>query len=225
MEKGYLMDYNIIKTNAENAFKYYKSDDKKYTDSMKNLYSEGNKNPSVTSIILDNTINNSIGKMSDLSQEMIDGARVPSILPSFDHFEQMADFEARTNIALLAMKKGINASEIQTDKNIQKLPEKQEFDKRFNELYPKTGEIRKRTIDAHRIKMDKVTPKANWSDKIMYAKTNKEYKEMYPKSFLTRATLIMKNQIKDNEVTKRVSGFFRRLSYYPFVDNSFRFLK
>lgn len=219
------MDFNVVKTNAESAFKYYKSDDKKYTDSMKNLYSEGKKNPSVTSIILDNTINNGVKKVSDLSQDMIDGARVPSILPVVDHFEQMADFEARANIALLAMQKGVNANEIPTDKNIQKLPEKWEFDKRFDELYPKTGEIRKRIIDAHRIQMDKVTPKANWSDKIMYAKTNKEYKEMYPKSFFTRTALIMKNQIKDNEVTKRVSGFFKRLSYYPFVDESFHFLK
>ena len=42
------MDYNYLKIQAENAFKYYHSDNRKYKQSMKNLYSKGKSNPSVT---------------------------------------------------------------------------------------------------------------------------------------------------------------------------------
>lgn len=219
------MDYNVMKLHAIDAFRTYKNDDTKYKTAMTDFYAKGKENPSVSKIILDDTITNGQKAASIVSNEVMKNAKTPVILPVSGHFNQMAEFEARTNMALMAIKRGIDASEIPEDKNLEKLSEKQEFNQRFNELYPKTAQKRERIIDAHRIKMNEVTPKANWSEKIMYAKTNAEYRELYPKSFMTRVSLIIKNQIRDNEVTKRVNGFFNRLSYLPIVDRSFHFMK
>ena len=88
----------------------------------------------------------------------------------------------------------------------------------FKKLYPISGEKRAHIIDAHRIRMDKVTQKADWVKKIFYAKTIAEYQELYPKSWSVRVELIKNNQIT-NEVTKRVSGFFNRLSYHSVIKN------
>ena len=219
------MDYNVMKLHAIDAFRTYKNDDTKYKTAMTDFYAKGKENPSVSKIILDDTITSGQKAASIVSNEVMKNAKTPVILPVSGHFNQMAEFEARTNMALMAIKRGIDASEIPEDKNLEKLSEKQEFNQRFNELYPKTAQKRERIIDAHRIKMNEVTPKANWSEKIMYAKTNAEYRELYPKSFMTRVSLIIKNQIRDNEVTKRVNGFFNRLSYLPIVDRSFHFMK
>lgn len=219
------MDYNVMKLHAIDAFRTYKNDDTKYKTAMTDFYAKGKENPSVSKIILDDTITNGQKAASIVSNEVMKNAKTPVILPVSSHFNQMAEFEARANMALMAIKRGIDASEIPEDKNLEKLSEKQEFNQRFNELYPKTAQKRERIIDAHRIKMNEVTPKANWSEKIMYAKTNAEYRELYPKSFMTRVSLIIKNQIRDNEVTKRVNGFFNRLSYLPTVDRSFHFMK
>ncbi len=219
------MDYNVMKLRAIDAFRNYKNDDTKFKTAMTDFYAVGKENPSVSKIILDDTISNGQKAASIVSDEVMKNIKTPVIFPVSAHFDQMAEFEARTNIALMAIKRGIDASEIPEDKNLEKLSEKQEFNQRFNELYPKTAQKRERIIDAHRIKMNEVTPKANWSEKIMYAKTNAEYKELYPKSFLTRMALVIRNQIRDNEVTKRVSGFFNRLSYLSTVDSSFHFMK
>lgn len=224
-KRGIVMDYNVVRAQAVDAFKYYKNDDKKYRDSMTKLYAEGKSNPTVTKVILDNTVSDKIGRLSQISSEVMRDARTPDFYPLCDHFGQIDEFNARANIALMSMKRSLDVSDMPNDKSLNDLAEKKVFDEKFNELYPRTGKIRERIIDAHRIKMDEVTPKDSWSNKITYAKTNGEYRELYPKSFLTRMSLIIKGQIRDNEVTKRVSGFFSRLSYFPTVDKSFSFLK
>lgn len=220
-----MMDYNVVRANAVNAFRFYKNNDDKYKKAMTGFYTEGKKNPSVAKVILDDTIKKGIKKTSELSDEVMKETKEPVFFPLTEHYAQMAQFEARSSIALRLMKQCINATEIPDDRNMKDLPEKKEFEKSFDELYPRTGEKRRRIIDAHRLEMDAVTPKAKWSDKIMYAKTNAEYRKLYPKSFNTRMALIMEGQIKDNAVTKKVSGFLERFAYFPYVDKTFSFLK
>ena len=40
--------------------------------------------------------------------------------------------------------------------------DRKEFDEAWDKNYPKTGEIRKRMIEANRVSMDSVNPKATW---------------------------------------------------------------
>lgn len=214
------MDYNYLKIQAGNAFKYYRSDKRKYNQSMKNLYSEGKNNPSVTRIILDNAIIDGILKISNFTDSMLKNVKIsqPALLPA-DTIINNLENEAALNISAQCLSKAIHSGEISADKDIQNTTEKQQFDFMFKKLYPISGEKRSRIIDAHRIKMDKVTQKADWLKKIFYAKTIAEYQELYPKSWSVRTELISKHQIKSNEVTKRVSGFFNRLSYRSVIKN------
>ena len=103
--------------------------------------------------------------------------------------------------------------------------QKLEFNKKWQELYPKTGKIRERIIDANRISMDHVTSKAGWFEKINFVKTLTEYKKDYPKSFYVRYLLIMNNQIEEESVTPRVKNWFKRFSYKQLIKNGFCYKK
>ena len=102
---------------------------------------------------------------------------------------------------------------------------RKEFDSAWDKLYPKSGAMRKRINEANRLSMDNVTPKADWSSKINYAKTLAEYKKDYPKTFFARYALIMNGQIDDDSVTSRAKGWFNRFSYKRLIKKGFSFKK
>ena len=99
------MDYNVVRTHVNNAFKYYKNDDKKFHKAMTDFYTVGKENPSVAGVIYEETINNGIQSMLDLSKESSDGIK-PTLMPSAN---RVAENDVRIGVAKMALTKAVNA--------------------------------------------------------------------------------------------------------------------
>ena len=213
------MDISIVSMHSENAIKYYKSDNKKFNESMAGFYSEGKKNPSIAKIIFKENRDSFIKKASDATTELLKAETM-----SMDPFV-MRETEMSLGLATSVLSKQLAVMNLPKDKALDSIPEKKEFDKAYRELYPKTADIRERIIDAGQIKTDAVTPKASYVKKNFALRTVAELKETYPKTYNARTKLILFGQIRDNEVTKKVKGFFERMSYRPFIEKGFGFAK
>ncbi|MBO6272368.1 hypothetical protein J6O48_06275 [bacterium] len=214
------MDYNVVRTHVNNAFKYYKNDDKKFHKAMTDFYTVGKENPSVAGVIYEETINNGIQSMLNLSKKSADGIK-PTLLPSG---ERVAENDVRIEVSKIALAKAINSLDLKDKTALKNIAAKEGYDKTFDELYPRTGKIRKTIIESGNIKTDSVSSKMSWGQKIQAMDSTGVYAKQYPKSHAARIALIINGQIKDGEVTKRV-GFFKRASYKPFLKKAFSFAK
>lgn len=214
------MDYNVVRTHVNNAFKYYKNDDKKFNQAMTDFYTVGKENPSVAGVIYEETINNGIQSMLDLSKESSDGIK-PTLMPSAN---RAAENDVRIGVAKMALTKAVNALDLKDKSALKNIAAKDEYDKAFNELYPRTGKIRKAIMESGNIKTDSVSPKMSWAQKVQVMDSTGFYAKQYPKSYAARTALFINGQIKEGEVTKRV-GFFKRFSYKPFLTKAFSFGK
>lgn len=215
------MDYDILKTNIQNAYNNFRHSDNEFYSSMNNFYKEGKKNPSVARMILQDQILKGQKAAIDIINE------VPNINFSGNSllYNDMGH-TAYNKISGLALKTAIlsvNAQDIY--KSTENIEKRKDFDKEWERLYPKTGKLRERIIEANRLSIDSTTPKADWYEKINYAKTLNEYRKDYPKTFFTRYTLIMNDQIKEGNVTPKVKNWFKRLSYKFMIKNGFCFKK
>ena len=221
------MDYDVVRTNVINACRNYKQEDSVFYNAMNNFYREGKKNPSVARIILQDHI----FERQKISKNMLNDAAsfsqadIPAILyPEFaDRIKQLYNLSALETLKSLALT-DIYKETAYINDDLGNY-ERRDFDKKWAELYPKTGKIRERIIEADRISMDGVNKKADWLQKINYAKTIAEYKKDYPKSFFARYSLILDGQILENEVTPRVKCWFNRFVYKRFIKNGFCFKK
>lgn len=221
------MDYDVVKTSVQEAYRNYRVNNTKFYNSMGKFYEEGVKNPSVSRIILQDHIRKGMLAANDILKQAIEinyYCANPLLYGETAPRHQMI-----YGLSLNAAIKSIEAQDMY--KNSESLKDElgteisKNFDKKWDELYPRTGKIRKRIIEANRISMDNVTQKADWFSKINFAKTLGEYKKDYPKSFYVRYYLIMKNQIKDGEVTTRVKGWFKRFSYKRLIKSGYSFKK
>lgn len=218
------MNYDVVKTSVINAYKNYKNNDKEFYANMDSFYKEGKDNPSVARIILQDHVR----KGQEAAHQMLfDASGIPA--PSF--YEPMVS-DARSQIYNITIQSGLRSFEAE---NIYKdtayinkdngLSSRKEFDEAWSSKYPKTGKLRERLIEDNRISMDKVTPKANWIDKISTVKTIGEYKQDYPKTFLARCALIVDGQINEDGVTPSVKNWFKRFSYKKLIKKGFNFKK
>jgi len=221
------MDYDVVKTSIENAYKYFGKDDGKFYSAMNDFYKEGKKNPSVARIYLQDYITKEIrtakhimNKASMMSFPEIDPLMLGSRLSYQNLIYSMSVSNAMRSIQATDIYKNTEYNET-TFRN----EERKKFDEIWAEKYPRTGKIRERIIQANRIKPDEVTPKASMSTKINYAKTISEYKKDYPKSFNARYALIINGQIKEDEVTPSVKKWFKRFSYKRLIKQGFCFKK
>ena len=221
------MDYDVVRLNAVSACRNYKQNDAEFYSAMHNFYKEGKKNPSVARIILQDYISKSqkiAGKMlrdaASFSQ-----SDIPAILyPEFiGRMEQICTVSSAAALRSLAVADIYEETKYINDDFVNL--NRKEFDSAWDKLYPKSGAMRKRIIEANRLSMDNVTPKADWLSKINYAKTLAEYKKDYPKTFFARYALIMNGQIDDDSVTSRAKGWFNRFSYKRLIKKGFSFKK
>lgn len=221
------MDYDVVKTAVQNAYKNFGHNDNMFYNEMNNFFTEGKKNPSVARIIMQENVRQNIEKSKQLLQEIakISFADTPTLI----YPEVVGHPNLFYTLSLNAAIKSINAGDMY--KKTEELSEDLgmtkaiDFKRKWNELYPRTGKKRKRIIEANRISMDNVKRKASWLQKIMYAKTFAEYKKDYPKTFKVRSALISNNQIKEDGVTLRVQKWFKRFSYKRLIKDSFSFKK
>ena len=210
------MDYDVVRDSVQNAYKYFGQNDNKFRSSMENYYKEGEKNPTVARIILQDRIKDALAA----SRDMLNYAA--AIHPS----EAMMYPEAALRIPQISLQmamKSITAQDMYKD--TVEMPSRKSFDKKWNTLYPKTGEKRERIIESGRMSANHVTHKASWYNKINFAKTLAEYKKDYPKTFYARYMLILNEQIKEGEITPKVKNWFKRFSYKKLIKNGFSFKK
>lgn len=206
------MDISVLRSNSADAFKYYKTDDKKFNHAMGNFYREGVKNPSVARLIFKDENKKHIEKLQKVQVEFLRNAsQIQS--PSCDTFSKIPTEKASLYYATVMLKSILNTKNIENDEKLNSIPEKKVFDKKYQELYPRTGALRKRIIEAGQVVPDKVMPKTSWAEKMMNLRTVGELKEKYPKTFLVRTKLIMDGQFNQDRVKPRIKGFFNRLSY------------
>jgi hypothetical protein len=222
------MDYDIVKASAENAYKNYKTNDSKFYSSMDSFFKEGKKNPSVAKILLQDCVSKHQKQAIKMMEEI---AAIPG--PEFLEPSISNSREILYRISLTNAKKCIDAADLY--KNTEYIGEddtmalgsehQKEFNAAWRKLYPKTGKLRNRIIEAKRISMDKVTLKPSWFEKINFAKPISEFKKDYPKTILTRYKLVMDNQIREGEVTPKVSGWLKRFTYKMLINGKFKFKK
>ena len=215
------MDYDVVRTSALNAVKSYKKDDKKYQESMTDFYRAGKENPSVANVILHNSINERVSALKDFSNSMMQSELLTaSMNPARNGI-------AKSGLVLVseAIQQGMELTKLPEDKSLNSTIAKQEYDKVYETLYPKTGKLRKRFAEAGQIKMDKVTPKMTWSEKIMNLIPAEKFKELYPKTLAVRTKLMLEGQIEDKSVTSRVKGFFNRFEHKLLIKDGFCFAK
>ena len=221
------MDYDVVKTSVQNAYNNFGRSDVKFYSAMSTFYKEGKKNPSVAKIIMQDNIR----KNQEVASQMLkDAAAFPLLdVTVLAYPEMLRHSHQLYDLSLNAAMKSINAEQIYKNTEYVSeevgLKEASDFQKTWNELYPKTGKKRERIIKANRISMDKVSEKADWSEKVNYAKTVEEYKKDYPKTFNARLRLLFDGQIEDENVTSRVSGWFKRFSYKRLIKKGFSFKK
>lgn len=215
------MDFDVVRNSIANAYKSYKCNDVKFENSMYDFYKEGAKNPTVARIMLQDHIKKGQEAASRAMAEI-------AALPTSGLFEQtMANNRIYNLPAQLAMR-SIEAEDMFNATPYNEYTDntaRQAFDEKWNKLYPKSGQIRKRIIEANRISMDNVTPKAGWTEKINFSRTLGEYKADYPKTFYTRYWLIMNSQIKEGSVTSKVKSWYKRFFYKKLLKGSFGFKK
>ena len=221
------MDYDVVRDSIENACRNYKKNDARFYTSMDKFYKEGKKNPSVARIMLQEHIIKSqkvAGKMlnevASFSQCDIPAILYPEFVGRMNEIYSLSAFAALRSMDI----KDIYEETKSLGSDLENQSRK-EFDEAWDKNYPKTGEIRKRMIEANRVSMDSVNPKATWLSKINFAKTLAEYKKDYPKSFFARYALIMNGQIENDTVTSRVKGWFSRFSYKRLIKDGFSFKK
>lgn len=221
------MDYDVVRTSVINAYKSFKLDDKKFLDSMNVFFQNGKENPSVAKIIMKEQLNQSMLNTNKMISEVA-AMPIPSITEPYMYYAH----ESIYSLALTNALKSIEAEEIykQTECNNANnadlnTNERKMFLDSWKKKYPKTGEMRERIIDANRLSMSEIKPKAGWLEKINFAKTISEYKKDYPKSFYVRYSLISNNQIIESEVTPRVKNWFERFSYKMLLNGKFKFKK
>ena len=221
------MDYDVVKTCVQSAYKNFNSDDKKFYQSMNKFYEYGKENPSVAKIILNDRLNKNMFKARQLLADVA-SMPTPSFMEPHIFYARGQIYNAAAAVAL----KSINSHDLYEKVNNKDeetfgkdLIYKQEFDESWSAKYPRSGKIRERIIDANRISMDKVKQKAGWFEKINFAKTLGEYQKLYPKTFYTRYSLILHNHISEDCVTSAVSGLFKRFIYKMLIKGKFGFKK
>ena len=219
------MDYDVVRTSVNNAYKDFGQNDDKFYSAMENFYKEGKKNPSVAKIIMKDFA----GKKLQAANRMLNNVVALSFpdTPVVMYPELIGYQNQLHSVSLKAAMKSLDAEEIY--KNTEYLSEDvgseeaKDFKNVWSKLYPRTGKLRERIIDANRISMDKVNKKAGWLEKINFVKTLAEYKKDYPKTFNARYALIMNEQIIEDDVTSSVKGWFKRFSYKRLIKKGFSF--
>ena len=221
------MNYDVVKESVICAYKSFKSDNKKFSDSMNNFFYNGKENPSVAKIIMREYFNEGLLSTNKMLSDVA-AMPTPTIAEPYVRYAN----EKIYTLALTTALKSVEADEIykhtkccNSDNADLNTNAKKEFLDSWKEKYPRTGKLRDRIIDANRLSMKEIKPKATWFEKINFAKMISEYLKDYPKSFYTRYSLLSEGQINETKVTPRVEGWFKRFSYKMLMKGKLRFKK
>ena len=221
------MDYDVVKTSSQNAYKNFMNKDGKFYSAMSDFYKEGEKNPTVAKIILQEegeqyskAVKRHINELASVNYPETSGLLYPEILNS-NH--RIYEFSLNSSLRTVTAEDLYENTRHLSDDCFVK--GREEFDAKWQAMYPKTGKIRERIISANRMSSALVTPKADWHEKINYAKTMAEYRKDYPKTFNARYFLLSSEQISDGEVTPRIKNWFRRLFYKSLIKGKYCFKK
>ena len=141
------MDYIQIRQCCSDAFRYAYNSDDRIKQPLAEFYKLGKESPCVANIIMSDVADKAIRRYGKEAAE-----RLP-----FEGSAPLKDFMWKAGMA------AINSSEADELEEIK--PLKEEFVKRFKELYPKTAKLRQKLIDTKRVVFDEVLPKATLKEK------------------------------------------------------------
>lgn len=146
------MDYAKIKQYAADTYRYARNSDERMVEPFKNYLKEGLELPCVAELLYSNK---QAGMLNKYSDEMVQGAAVYGTKPINEYLQKI--FEALQNIKKMK-------------KDPELKPILDEFQAKYNELYPKTGKLRKLIIGQERIATDTIQHNEklnlNWFQKL-----------------------------------------------------------
>ena len=71
------MDYNVIRTHSQNAYKYYNNCDSRYISTVSSFFKEGVKNPSVALMIMNDEVNKYTNTLFEAAEKLQNGKHAP----------------------------------------------------------------------------------------------------------------------------------------------------
>ena len=211
----------VLNNKIENAYKYYGNNQNKFHKEMDELFKCGIDNPTITKILLNNYASQKNQEVSNILKNTI-------LLTDYNSttFCNVMPFVKTFLIANNTDLKNVQANNLYNDSSLDSLESKKQFEKKWKDLYPKTGYTREQLIKANRISSsEQVTKKASWLEKICSILPTNNFYKIYPKTIQVRYKLISDKQIVENKVTQKAKGWFKRLSYNMLINNGYSFKK
>jgi hypothetical protein len=115
-----------------------------------------------------------------------------------------------------SMVKAIRGCDLLKDIGLNFLKSKEEYDKKFNKMYSKSGKTRKILTDNGFISPDKTTPKLSWIQKVSLVPIV-GYKKLYPKTLYLRISNILSGRILDDKVTPKLKTLPRLKTKFDLI--------
>ena len=232
------MKCDLVVNSAKSAIGNFLKNDKIYEESLKTFYSEGSKNPTMARILFQNEVieNAKVCKrtQSELFREYdnftpsIKPVKVSDLQPQGILQEMLAesiirplnsltkDFEELTHKQIKLLEMHLNKQrlvgstkmldELRTPESLK--AEKMIFDKAFDSLYPKTGEVRKKLI-TYNIRTNRVTPRLSKNDRHLIFEPREGWLYKYPKTAGLRFTIIEGKKPQKLGILTRIKNIFK----------------
>ena len=199
------MNIDVVRASANSAYKnYIRGEYPKFINDMDTFYKAGKSNPTVADIILGDTIRQGLvqtAKDHEIMNEKI--LQLPNPKGIVDSMARSSTEIKALTSDIASMAKAIRGRDLLKDIGLNFLNSKEEYDKNFNKMYPKTAKTRKMFTNNGFISPDKTTPKLSWTQKICLGAV-RDYKKLYPKTLYLRVSNILSGRIVDDKVTPKL---------------------
>lgn len=232
------MKYDVVVNSAKSSIGNFLKNNKIYETSLRNFYSEGSKNPTMARILFQNEVIENAKvckktqcdlsheydnftpsikpiKASDLQpqgilQEMLTEAIIGPFNSRLKDFEELMHKSNKLLEMLLNKQRLVGSievlDELKTPESLK--AEKMIFDKAFDSLYPKTGEVRKKLIK-YNIRTDRVTPRLSKNDRHLIFEPKEGWLDKYPKTAGLRLAIIEGKKQQKPSILTRIKNIFK----------------
>ena len=209
------MKVDAVKSFMERALPHFKTKDKAYSAVMREFATEARKCPIRAHIASEDYFRDTMCKIwedkdaccrkmdeivSDSQAKGLDGVRLNNAATKS---------KANTTFAAMGALLGLIGLVGDAENSIYN-------DEEVAKLYPKTLKLRKSL--GNRMRMDKVVPKMNWSEKLEVIPLIKDVRTLYPKTLALRTRLIQNGRIKEDRVTSKMF-LLKKLLYKKYFNN------
>ncbi len=215
------MDYNVIRTHSQNAYKYYNNCDSRYISTVSSFFKEGVKNPSVALMIMNDEVNKYTNTLFEAAEKLQNGKHAPIKMDAYSlHQRNILNNYIKKNKQGAMFELIMNQTktdDILKNKIIKLLPEHKHFFDTFEKLYPNSKD--KRLLITY-LSMDKVIPKKTWAEKVLALYPINQLNKNYPKTQNLRIELLEDGRIQDNKILPKIKNYIQRQKYKKLLHNT-----